>query len=56
MNKIKPCQCGGNGKIIKMFPSKRYDCFIKCDKCGIETKVYTSRQNAIKMWSKGKVY
>lgn len=50
--KILKCLCGGNGQHIKLFIKNRYDCFIKCDKCGWETKAYTSKQNAVKAWNK----
>lgn len=46
------CECGAEPEVIKLYPSKRYDCFIRCPKCGKETKVYTSKQNAVKAWDK----
>lgn len=49
---LNPCLCGGNPQHIKLFPKIRYDCFFKCDKCGYETKVYVSKQNAVKAWNK----
>ena len=51
-NEFKPCLCGGKGIHIKLFPKNRYDCFIKCDSCDYETKVYVSKQNAVKAWDK----
>lgn len=48
---LKPCKCGGEAEIVKLFPKNRYDCFVKCKKCGKETKAYTSRQNAVKAWN-----
>lgn len=51
MNMLKPCVCGGKAIRIKLFTSKRYDCYFKCDKCGKETKAYRSKQNAVKAWN-----
>lgn len=44
------CECGAEPEVIKLFASKRYDCFVRCPKCGKETKAYTSKQNAVKAW------
>ncbi|MGN1479681.1 MAG: Lar family restriction alleviation protein [Acutalibacteraceae bacterium] len=52
MLEIKPCLCGGTGELIKLFPKNRYDCFVRCDRCGYETKAYTSKQNAVKAWNR----
>ena len=52
MAELKPCKCGGEPEHIKLFPAKRYDCFIRCAKCGYETKAYTSKQNAVKAWNR----
>ena len=50
---MKPCECGAEPEIVKLFEfAKRYDCFVRCPKCGNETKAYTSRQNAKKAWEK----
>ena len=49
---LKPCSCGGEAIWIKLYTKNRYDCFIKCLNCGKETRVYTSRQNAAKVWNK----
>lgn len=48
------CSCGAEPEVVKLFTSKRYDCFVRCPRCGKETKAYTSKQNAVKAWSKGK--
>ena len=55
MAKLNVCECGSTPKIIKLFSSKRYDCFVQC-KCGKETKVYVSRQGAVNAWNNGKTY
>lgn len=53
MADLKPCTvCGGEGEVIKLFPSKRYDCFIRCKVCHRETKAYASKQNAVKSWNR----
>lgn len=52
--KLPPCpRCGGSGELVKLFPSKRYDCLIRCTACGAETKCYVSPQNARKAWCDG---
>ena len=48
---LKSCVCGGKAIHIKLFDSKRYDCYFKCEKCGKETKVYRSKQSASKAWN-----
>lgn len=50
--RINPCTCGGSAEFIKLFESKRYDGFVRCTKCGKESRTYTSKQNAIKSWNK----
>lgn len=52
MMELKPCKCGGEAIHIKLWESKRYDCFFRCNKCGYETKAYTSKQNAEKAWNR----
>ena len=52
MMKLKPCPCGGKAEHIKLWESKRYDCFFRCNKCGFETKAYTSKQSAEKAWNR----
>lgn len=55
MSELRPCpHCDGEAVHIKLFESKRYDCFYRCSKCGYETKAYTSKQNAVNAWNKGK--
>lgn len=49
---LKPCLCGGEPVVVKLYPAKRYDCFVKCLACGCETQVYTSKQNAVKAWNR----
>ena len=34
------------------FSAKRYDCFYKCDRCGYETMVYVSPQDAKNAWNR----
>lgn len=49
---ILPCKCGGKAEFVKLWESKRYGGFVKCPKCGCESKAYTSKQNAVKNWNK----
>lgn len=49
---LKLCSCGAEPEIVKLFESKRYDCFVRCPRCGKEGKAYTSKQNAIKAWNR----
>lgn len=49
---INPCRCGATAEFVKLYETKRYDGFVKCPKCGRETRVYTSKQNAVKAWNK----
>lgn len=53
--KIVICpDCGSEVEWIKLYESKRYDGFLKCSGCGREGRLYTSKQNAVKAWLKGK--
>jgi Lar family restriction alleviation protein len=53
MAELKPCRlCGGEAEIVKLFPTKRYDCFVHCTQCGAEGKAYSSKQNAVKAWNR----
>ena len=53
MAELKPCPfCGGEAKIVRLFTSTRYDCFVKCTKCDNESGLYTSKQNAVKEWNR----
>lgn len=49
---INPCNCGGTAEFVKLYETKWYGGFVKCPKCGRETKYYTSKQNAVKAWNK----
>ena len=49
---IKRCSCGGTPEVVKLYPSKRYDCFIRCTKCEREGKVYVSKQGAVNAWNR----
>lgn len=51
----KCAKCGGEAEHIKLWESKRPDCFFRCKGCGRETTVYTSKQNAIAAWNDGKL-
>lgn len=51
----KCAKCGGEAEHIKLFDSKRSECFFRCTSCGRETKVYASKQNAIEAWNSGKL-
>lgn len=50
---ISPCKCGSKAEFVKLYETKRYSGFVKCPKCGRETKSYTSKQNAVKAWNRG---
>lgn len=52
MAEPKKHSCGGDPEVVKLFPSKRYDCFIRCKKCGYETLAYVSKQGAVKAWNR----
>lgn len=52
---INPCDCGGSAEFVKLYETKRYGGFVKCPKCGRETRYYTSKQNAVKAWNRGLV-
>lgn len=49
---ITPCKCGATPEVVKLWESKRYDCFLRCPKCGRETRCYSSKQNAVKRWNR----
>ena len=51
---IKKCECSGTPIFEKIYPTKRYCGFVKCPKCGVETKVYATKQCAVNAWNKGK--
>lgn len=50
---IKKCECGGTPVFEKLFPRSIHCGFVRCLQCDKETKVYTSKQNAVKAWNKG---
>ena len=53
---IKCCsKCGGEAEHIKIWESKRSECFFRCKSCGRETKVYASKQGAVDAWNSGKL-
>lgn len=52
---IKKCECGGTPMFEKLFPRNNHCGFVRCPECGKETKVYTSKQNAVKAWNKGRL-
>ena len=53
---IKRCiKCGGEPERIKLWETKRADCFYRCQGCGRETKVYASNQSAVAAWNDGKL-
>lgn len=49
---FKNCKCGGVAERVKIYSSKRYDCFIRCRECGHETQVYVSTQGAERDWNR----
>lgn len=51
----KCAKCGGEAEHIKLWESKRPDCFFRCKGCGRETAVYTSKHNAVEAWNAGKL-
>lgn len=49
---LKPCPfCGREAIIEEVKIANRCDYFIRC-KCGVEHRLYKSKQNAIKMWNR----
>ena len=52
MGDLKCPKCGGESEFVKLYPSKRYDGFMRCKVCGHEGRLYTSKQNAVKNWRK----
>ena len=51
----KCSKCGGEAEHIKLWESKRSECFLRCKSCGRETKVYASKQGAVDAWNSGKL-
>lgn len=52
---INNCKCGSsNVEFVKIFEKNMYDGFVRCNDCGCEGRIYTSKQNAVKAWNKGK--
>lgn len=51
---LKPCPfCGGEAKADKYtIYGSAYGWFVYCKKCGIETNLFTSRQNARFAWDR----
>lgn len=45
---INSCKCGGEAEYVKI---GKHCGFVRCKKCETATKVYTSKQNAIKAWN-----
>lgn len=52
MEDLRCPKCGGESEFVKLYPSKRYDGFMRCKVCGHEGRLYTSKQNAVKNWRK----
>ena len=52
MAEPKLCPCGGKPEVIKLYESKRYDCFIRCPECGYEGRLYVSKQGAVRAWNR----
>lgn len=50
---IKPCKCGSTPTFVKLFPNGRYSGFFRCS-CGKETRVYASKQSAVRAWNGGR--
>ena len=55
-----PCMCGGKARLIYHENGQQYSinityftkrAHIRCDKCGIETKVYGKSKRAMKAWN-----
>lgn len=49
---LPACKCGAAPEYIKIYSKNRPDCFIRCQKCGLETKIYKNRQNARYAWAR----
>lgn len=43
------CECGGEAVFAKI---GKHCGFVRCTKCDTTSKIYTSKQNAIKAWNK----
>ena len=48
MANINPCGCGSAAEFVKI---GKHCGFVRCTKCDTTTKIYTSKQNAIKAWN-----
>lgn len=48
MANVKLCECGGKAEFVK---TGKHCGFVSCTKCGDSTKIYASKQNAIKAWN-----
>lgn len=57
---LVPCMCGGKARLIYHENGQRYSsnityftkrAHIRCDKCGVETKVYGKSKRAMKAWN-----
>lgn len=49
---ILPCKCGAQAEFVKLYETKWYDGWVQCPKCGRESRMYTSKQNAVKAWNR----
>ena len=45
---INPCECGGEAEFVK---TGKHLGYVRCLKCNKASKIYTSKQNAIKAWN-----
>lgn len=52
---MNPCECCGKPVHIKLFDDKRTEHIFKCERCGKETKAYSSKRNAMIAWEKGRI-
>ena len=48
MATINHCDCGGEAEFVKL---DKHAGFVRCAKCKKASKIYTSKQNAIKAWN-----
>lgn len=48
MANINLCECGGEAAFVK---TGKHCGFVRCTKCNKDSKIYASKQNAIKAWN-----
>ena len=51
---LKPCKCGGTGKVIREGAGITERYFVSCEKCGlrVENDFYIDEESAIAAWNR----